>query len=262
MALLSHLARSYWRHLRKAGNRHDVHSPFVYDLVDKALRPRTPSATYADIEALRKELLRSTDILNVTDLGAGSRKDNNRRRAVRSIARSALKPRRQAEQLARIAAYFNPATILELGTSLGITTLYLARASDHAQVHTIEGCPETAAVAARNFERLKAGNIIPYTGSFTDRLPSVLDSMGRLDLAFIDGHHSSGPTMAYFEQCLAHSHNDTVFIFDDIHWSADMELAWRSIQGHPRVTVTIDLFHYGLAFLRREQQREHFRLRY
>lgn len=262
MALIPYPVQSYFRHIRAAGNRHDVHSPFIYELVLKALRPETAREQYRDIEDLRADLLRSADMITVTDLGAGSRLENSPRRTIRSIAKIALKPRRQAEQLARIISHFQPSTLLELGTSLGITTLYLARAAPSARVHTIEGCPQTAAVAARNFALFSTGNIIPHVGSFTDLLPRVLAETERLDFAFIDGHHRSAPTLDYFECCLVRAHNDTVFIFDDIHWSADMEKAWEAIKGHARVTVTVDLFHYGLVFLRREQQREHFKLRY
>lgn len=262
MVLLPHPAKAYLHHLLQAGNRHDVHSPFVYDLVCQVLRKRTPSGLHGDIELLRKQLLRSTGVITVTDLGAGSRRHHSAERRVRDIAATALKPRRQAEQLARIAAYFSPDTILELGTSLGITTLYMARSAPAATVHTIEGCPATAAIAAGHFRQMHAANIVAHTGSFRDMLPGILDGISQLDLAYIDGHHQGGPTLDYFTQCLAKSHNDTVFIFDDIHWSTDMERAWEVIKAHPSITVTIDLFHFGLVFLRQEQQREHFKLRY
>jgi predicted O-methyltransferase YrrM len=83
-----------------------------------------------------------------------------------------------------------------------------------------------------------------------------------LDLVFIDGHHLKDPTLDYFEQCLGKAHNDSVFILDDIHWSQGMEEAWEQVKHHPRVSVTIDLYTMGLVFLRSEQAREHFRLRY
>ncbi|MBX2984221.1 MAG: class I SAM-dependent methyltransferase [Flavobacteriales bacterium] len=262
MALLSHPARAYLRHLRKAGNRHDVHSPFVFKLVVDVLRKRTPLEGHAETERLRSALLRDLRTITVTDLGAGSRSTNHSERRVRDIARTALKPRRQAEQLARITHYFNPRNVLELGTSLGITTLYLARSVPEARVHTIEGCPAIATIAQENFNTRKTGNIIPYVGSFSDQLPLVLDSMDSLDLAFLDGHHAAAPTLDYFERCLVKAHNDTVFVLDDIHWSEDMERAWAAIKAHPRVTVTIDLYHFGIVFIRKEQQREDFVLRY
>lgn len=262
MAFLPHPVRTWIHHRLTAGNRHDVHSPFVFALVNGALRKRTPRERFAAIEELRRELLHDPAIITVTDLGAGSRTHRGRTRRISAIARTALKPRAQAEQLARIAEHVRPGTVLELGTSLGLTTLYLSRALPTAQVHTLEGCPATAARAQMHFQRTAATNITLHTGAFREQLPQVLARMERLDMAFIDGHHAFAPTLDYFEQCLAKAHNDTVFVFDDIHWSADMERAWSAIRVHPRVTVTIDLYHFGLVFLRREQQREHFRLRY
>lgn len=262
MPLLSHPVRAYLRHLRHAGNRHDVHSPFVFALVVQVLRKRTPRAEFADIEKLRMKLLADRRMIAVTDLGAGSRRGNTQQRQVGGIAKNSLKPRRQAEMLARMVRYFKPATVLELGTSLGTTTLYLSRAATTGCVHTIEGCPAIAAIAQQNFSANRTENITPHIGPFAEQLPSVLSSMERLDFAFIDGHHAAGPTLDYFEQCLARSHNDTVFIFDDIHWSEGMEEAWVAIKAHPKVTVTIDLFHFGIVFLRKEQQREDFVLRY
>ncbi len=257
-----HHVRAYLRHIHQAGNRHDVHSPFVFALVLDVLRKRGANKECGDIEQLRSELLKRDDTVNVTDLGAGSQRSNAPYRKVREIARTALKPRPQAEMLFRLARYFQPKTILELGTSFGISTLYLARAARGAAVHTIEGSPSIAAIAQHNFKQLDASNIVPHVGSFHDRLPEVLHGIERLDMIFIDGHHAKAPTLANFENCLTKAHNESIFIFDDIHWSPEMEEAWEAIQAHQQVTVTIDLLHLGLVFLRKEQQREHFRLRY
>ncbi|MEO8734318.1 MAG: class I SAM-dependent methyltransferase [Flavobacteriales bacterium] len=262
MSTLSHHLRAYLRHLQNAGNRHDVHSPFVYALVVDVLRKRGSNRECSDIEQLRTELLKRSDIIHITDLGAGSQRSNIPDRKVRDIARTALKPRAQAEMLFRLARYFKPRTILELGTSFGITTLYLARAARDAAVHTIEGSPSIAAIAQQNFKQLDASNIVPHVGSFHDRLPEVLRGLERLDMIFIDGHHAKTPTLENFECCLSNANNESVFIFDDIHWSPEMEEAWEAIKTHTQVTVTIDLLHMGLVFLRKEQQREHFRLRY
>ncbi|MBZ0206706.1 MAG: class I SAM-dependent methyltransferase [Flavobacteriales bacterium] len=262
MAFPTHQLRAFLRHLRLAGNRHSVHSPFVFSLVEEALRQRSDSPRFPDLEKLRGALLKDARFIPVTDLGAGSHRTNSPERRVRDIAKSALKPKRQAELLHRIARYFQPRTVLELGTSFGITTLYLARAAEQGQVITIEGSPGIHAIAEQNFLTADQRNIRSLLGSFDERLTAVLDSIEQLDLAFVDGHHAKEPTLRYFDQCLAKAHNDSIFIFDDIHWSVDMEEAWEAIQVHPQVTVTIDLFHFGIVFLRKEQQREHFRLRY
>ena len=253
---------SYLGHLVKARTRHGVHSPFVYDLISQVLRPSDELPEFAPMEKLREDLLHSEQTIRVNDLGAGSRVFDLPARRVADIARSAMKPPRQAQLLFRLARYFQAEHVLELGTSFGISTLYLAKGAEEGQVTTIEGCPQTCRIAQHHFEQLKQRNIQPVLGSFRTRLPEVLGRMERLDLAFIDGHHAKEPTLEYFEQCLAKAHNDTVFVFDDIHWSRGMEEAWEMIKAHERVTVTIDLYNMGLVFLRREQVPQHFVLRY
>ncbi len=253
---------SFIGHLVKARTRHGVHSPFVYDLIERVLRPRDEFPEFRAIEALRDDLLSSEQTIRVNDLGAGSRVFDLPIRRVADTARTALKQPQQAALLFRLARYFDVATVLELGTSFGISTLYLARGAENGRVHTIEGCPQTYRIAQHHFEQLRQRNIIPVLGSFRTKLPEVLQRIDRLDLAFLDGHHAKEPTVDYFEQCLAKSHNNSVFVLDDIHWSKGMEEAWEAIKSHPRVTVTIDLYNMGLVFLRSEQAKEHFTLRY
>lgn len=262
MLALLHPGFAYIRHRLRAGNRHDVHSPFVYELIEQALRPSASGGSHPGAEELRKRMRASDQRIAVADLGAGSHRNNAEHRRVAGIARTALKPRKRAEQLARIVAHFNPHTLVELGTSLGITTLYLAQAAPQARVHTIEGAPAIATIAGSNFKAAGTANIRLHIGSFQEKLPRVLATMEQLDLAYIDGHHAEEPTLHYFVQCLEKAHNDTVFLFDDIHWSKGMERAWARVRAHEQVTVSIDLYHLGLVFLRKEQQKEHFTLRY
>lgn len=253
---------SWLNHLVKARTRHGVHSPFVYDLIERVLRSSSGQPDFSAIEDLREELLESDQTIRVNDLGAGSRKLDLPVRAVSDMARTALKPAKQARMLYRLAHYFEARDVLELGTSFGISTLYLAAGADGGVVHTIEGCPQTQRIAQHNFDRMRQRNIRTHLGSFRSKLPEVLKRIEHLDIVFIDGHHDLEPTMEYFEQCLAKAHNGTLFILDDIHWSAGMEQAWERVKAHARVTVTIDLYDMGLVFLREEQAPQHFRLRY
>ena len=253
---------SYLGHLVKARNRHGVHSPFVYELISQVLRPSDALPEFEAMERLREDLLHSEQTIRVNDLGAGSRVFDLPTRNVSDIARTALKGPKQAQMLFRLARYFDVTHALELGTSFGISTLYLARGASEGTVHTIEGCPQTLRIAQHHFEQLDQRNIDPVLGSFRTRLPEVLQRIERLDLVFIDGHHAKEPTLDYFEQCLGRSHNGTLLILDDIHWSRGMEEAWEQVKAHPKVTVTIDLFNMGLVFLRSEQAKEHFVLRY
>lgn len=253
---------SYLGHLVKARTRHGVHSPFVYELTSQVLRPGKAISEFEAIEALREDLLFSEQTIRVNDLGAGSHVFDLPVRRVADIARTAIKSPDQAQMLFRLARYLGARNVLELGTSFGITTLYMAMGADEGKVHTIEGCPQTMRIAQHHFDQLKQENILPILGSFRTRLPETLQRMGSVDLVFLDGFHAKEPTLDHFEQCLAKSHNDTVFVFDDIHWSKGMEQAWSAVKEHDQVTVTIDLYNMGFAFLRKEQAKEHFTLRY
>lgn len=253
----------YWLH---SGNAHGLHSPFVYGLYTTVICHDGKFAAYARVEKRRQALLASDEVLEVCDFGAGSRLGGagTRRRAVRDIARHAAKPPRLGQLLFRLVNHFQPATVLELGTSLGLTTAYLASAATRAQVLTYEGCPATAAVARVTFAELGLHNAQLIEGNLDQTLPATLAALGPtpLDFVFFDGNHRYEPTLRYFEQCLANAHENSVFVLDDIHWSEEMERAWAAIKAHPAVTVTVDVFYMGLVFFRKKQPRQDFRLRY
>ncbi|QKG57455.1 class I SAM-dependent methyltransferase [Hymenobacter sp. BRD128] len=256
---------AYLRYWLRSGNAHGLHSPFVFGLYTAVIRHTGEYGAFARIEKRRQELLASDQIIAITDFGAGSQVAGagGRRRAVRDIARHSAKAPRLAQLLFRLVNHFQPRTALELGTSLGLTTAYLASADSRQQVITFEGCPNTAAVARETFEKLGIKNVRLEDGNLDHTLPTTLASLPQpLDFVFFDGNHRYEPTLRYFEQCLAKAHEDSVFVFDDIHWSADMERAWAAIKAHPSVTVTIDLFYVGLVFFRKKQPREDFWLRY
>ena len=254
-------AKDYLLHRFKAKTRHGVHSPFVYRLIDKVIYDFEPKKVYAGIEALRKQLLNDKRSIQVTDLGAGSKVNNDQTKKISDIARNALKPRRLAQLLYRLAADLKPLNIIELGTCLGITTVYLQNASPKAKVYSLEGSPETAAVALETFQKAGLTNIAEITGNFDDTLPGVIKELDQLDFVFVDGNHQRDATIKYFEWCLAKVHEDTMLIFDDIYWSEGMKEAWQEIKAHPRVTVTVDLFWIGLVFFKQGRAKEDFLVR-
>ncbi|MBK8340049.1 MAG: class I SAM-dependent methyltransferase [Flavobacteriales bacterium] len=264
LSMSDHLQRvgSYLNHLVKARTAHGVHSPFVYELVTQVIRERAALPEFAAIERLREDLWESDQTIRVNDLGAGSRVLDLPVRGVADMARSAMKPARQGQLLFRLARYFRPRTVLELGTSFGISTLYLAMGADEGEVTTIEGCPQTYRIAQHHFDQMRCGTIHPHLGSFKTQLPEVLKRLDHVDLVFFDGHHLKEPTLDYFMMCMEHTSSGSVLVFDDIHWSRGMEEAWEVVKAHPRVTVTIDLYDMGLVFLRTEQATQHFRIRY
>ena len=253
---------AYLRFWLRSGNAHGLHSPFVFGLYTGAVRHTGHFRAYEKVEARRRQLLASDRSIAVTDLGAGSHTGAGRQRRVADIARTAAKPPRLGKLLFRLVNYFRPSTILELGTSLGLTTAYLAAADSRSRVLTFEGCPNVAAVARETFAELELSNIELIEGNLDDTLAPSLEALdGPVDFVFFDGNHRYEPTLRYFEQCRAKAHEHSVFVLDDIHWSADMERAWEAIKARPDVRLTVDLFYIGLVFFRTNQPKQHFWLR-
>ena len=250
------LASKYIRYYLGSSNSkgHGIHSPFVFDLVTRVLNDNRNFYIYESIERLRKELLNNATEITIEDFGAGSRIKQSPIRKVATIAASSLKPKEFSQLLFRLVHHFAPSTILELGTSLGITSSYLAAANASARVVTMEGSPAVATIARSNFIQLGLTNIELVTGNFEDTLAETLAGMEQVDFAFLDGNHRYEPTIRYFNAVLEKSHANTVIVLDDIHWSKEMEAAWEEVKKHPSVTLTVDLFYIGLVFLRKEQQ--------
>ncbi|MFI5163768.1 MAG: O-methyltransferase [Bacteroidia bacterium] len=250
----------YIKYLLSAKTPQGIHSPFVFELVNEVINKKGSYYAFEKIENLRKKLLISLREIEVTDLGTG----RSGKRTISEIAERSLKSEKYAQLLFRLVNHFKPNTILELGTSLGISTSYLASANPKAKVITIEGCPNIANEAKSNFKTLGLNNVELVVGSFDSVLPAVLRQLPTADcqLFFFDGNHREEPTLNYFSQCLEFADNNSIFIFDDIHWSDEMENAWEEIKSNSKITVTIDLFFLGLVFFRKEQTREHFVVRY
>lgn len=245
------------------GKGHGIHSPFVFDFVTNVLNDKRSFYCYKTIEYIREELKQNETVLAIEDFGAGSHTKQYHQRKVSSIASSALKPAKFSQLLFRMVDHYQPNTILELGTSLGITTSYLACAKNDARVITMEGSPAIASVAKQNFARLQLQNVELVTGNFDDTLPDVLATVSSPDFVFIDGNHRKQPTLNYFNQLLPKTNEHSVLIFDDIHWSKEMEEAWHLIKENERVSLSIDLFFIGIVFFRKEnKEKQHFVIRF
>lgn len=252
---------AYFKHRLKSKNRHGTHSPFVYKLLDEVIYLKGSYYNYEKIDFIRKKMERDPRIIQITDFGAGSKKLTNQRK-IAEIAKTSVKSKKLAELLYRLVLHFKPKSILELGTSLGITTCYLASANTKCPVYTIEGDPIIRNLAIENFKELNLKNIKSIEGNFADVLPKVLQELGGVDFAFIDGNHRKEPTLRYFNALVDKMPNGGILIFDDIYWSKEMTEAWNDIVKSDKINVTIDLFYFGIAFIRKEQVKEHFTIRF
>jgi predicted O-methyltransferase YrrM len=245
------------------GKGHGIHSPFVFDLIKNVLNDNRNFYAYQQIENLREHLLKNETIIEVEDFGAGSAISKTNKRTVAEIVRSAAKSEKLGKLLFRIANHYQPKTMIELGTSAGSSSAYLASALPNSRLITIEGSPAIAAIAKKNFSTLGLSNIDLLTGNFDDILPKILEKYPVIDLAFIDGNHRKKPTLNYFNLLSQHISDFSVLIFDDIHWSSDMEEAWQEIKNDERVMLTVDLFFLGIVFFKSDLiTKQHFIIRF
>ncbi len=246
----------------KAGDEHDIHSPFVYDLYTNVITAKSTYYAFEKIESIRAKMLLSEENIPVHDFGTGGEEKNQRILSLNYITKNFVKPKEEAQLLFRLVNFFRPENILELGTSLGITTLYLAMPDSKSKLVTVEGCPNVSAVAGKNFKRCGMGNITQVTGEFSKSLPQALSHFKKIDFAYFDGNHRKDATLSYFNSCLPFHHHDSVFVFDDIYWSKEMSMAWNEIRNHPAVTLSIDLYRLGIILFRDSLPKQHFKLKF
>lgn len=245
-----------------SSDAHGLHSPFLFKFYTTILKGTDPIPDCGRWEEIRSSLKQNHRGLKIVDMGAGSQFQKTDVRKVSDIARNALKPPKLAQFLYRLAYQEQPSVVLELGTSLGISSLYLASATPDGIVYTIEGS-ETVAEVAREVH-LQSGlrNIRLITGNFDDRLPDLIGNLiSDRFMLYIDGNHQKEATLRYFNWALEKAGENTVIIFDDIHWSEGMEDAWEIIKEHPRVTMSIDIFFMGIIYFKKVYNKQHFMLR-
>ncbi|NQW35753.1 MAG: class I SAM-dependent methyltransferase [Flavobacteriales bacterium] len=252
---------SYFKFLVKSTNKHGIHSPFVFDFtyncLDKKLNKSHP--VFQSFLSYKNQLKSDKTSIEVNDFGAGSKHFKSNHLIISDMEKYAGISNIKAKLLIKIIDYFKPLNVLELGTSLGLSTLILSQ-QNQSNVITIEGCPETSNFAKSHLKQLGLNSISFITSKFSKILPKMT-SENKFDFIYFDGNHQKEATLDYFNQCLKTTHNDSLFIFDDIYLSKEMQEAWREMMAHPKVSVSIDLFHFGLLFFRTEQSKQYFYIR-
>ncbi len=259
------LAKKYLYYYLYASNSkgHGIHSPFVFEFIKFVLNDKKIYDCYLTVEKQRQILLNDKTVIEVEDFGAGSTVIKTNRRVVKDIAASSLKPKKYSQLLFRMIQFYNKKYVLELGTSFGITTSYIASAKNNHTVTSMEGSQSIANIAQQNFNTLQLKNINIITGDFEKILFPFLNNSATIDFAFLDGNHRKIPTLQYFQQILFKSKEETIVVFDDIHWSKEMEEAWAEIKAHDSVTLSIDLFFIGIVFLKKDfKVKQHFSIRF
>lgn len=254
------LAIRYLKYLFTSQNNSSLHSPHVYEFVTNIVYQKTKNNSVREIKKLRSLLYNRNEYIFITDFGAGSTINKSKKRKIKDIAKNSSKNSKYGELLYRIVEFYKPKKILELGTSFGISTCYLAKGNINSRLQTFEGCPSTAKIAQQNFKQLEIKNTDIIVGDFKNTLAKNINT--DIDLAFVDGNHNKQSTIEYFEIILKKSNNKTILVFDDIHWSSEMEQAWKHIKESKKTTVTIDLFFIGIVFLDKKLSKEDYIIRF
>jgi len=254
-------ASRFLRYALSARNQHFIHPPFAYTLYDSVITGNQQSPLHHQIAQRRAELSQSKEFIQVTDFGAGSKRSGLSERKISDIARFGISKANFSNLFYRLGCTLENPVVFELGTSIGLNTLYLS-SIPNAKVYSLEGCPQLARLARDEFQNQAAGNIHLQIGNIDETLPDLIKNFERLDMVLLDANHRLEPTLKYFELCLSKASEECIFVFDDIHWSAEMEKAWAAIKQHHRVTLTMDLFKVGLAFIRPLREKQHYTLWY
>lgn len=251
----------YLGYLLTSKSKHGIHSPFVYDFTTQIINKANENIQkYHPFEHIRYRMLKTKSIIEMEDFGAkGPRKYNVR---VSKLVKNASKMAKYGRLLNKICERFQPSYAIEIGTNVGISALYQASALQNGYLFTLEGSPACVDLARFNIQKAGLQNVQVIQGNFDEILPKVVENIPQIDYVFFDGNHSMEATLRYFKECKKKAHNNSIFIFDDINWSMDMQECWEMIKRDEDVRVSIDLFVMGIVFFRKEQEKEHFKIRF
>ncbi len=253
MAINFHQIKNYIKHYFIAKrNGHGVHSPFAYQLCEEVFYNANHFYDFDALKKIRTSLLADSTELVIEDLGAGSKTFHSNKRKINEIARKGISTVKQSEILYKLINFLNCANNVELGTSIGLNTMYMAKANKTGKVISIDGSKSLVAFAGDLTKKNLVNNVEFINANFDSALPELLNKLNSLDLLYVDGNHTYEATLNYFKLALEKKQNNTVLIFDDIYWSPQMTSAWKEIKQHSAVTLSIDTFYFGLIFFKEE----------
>jgi predicted O-methyltransferase YrrM len=263
MSLLNNIS-DYLKYCFVSKSAHGIHSPFVYKFITELLEFHNEDYyQFTELAEVRKQLSKNNTVIEITDFGAGSKVFKDNKRKISDLVKHGTSKRKFSELYFKLVNFTDSQFVVELGTSIGLNTLYLAKSNSKSTIYTLEGCPELAKFSKNLFEKQNIQNVYLINDTFEKAFPKLLNEIPKLDFLYVDGNHNYQSTLNYFKLGLEKKHNHSVFVFDDINWNTEMKKAWEEIKNHPEVTLSLDLFSVGIIFFRKEQkEKEHFVLKY
>lgn len=251
------------KYLWDGKTRYLIHSPFIYNLIKHLIVDKRHYYAFDDIAAAVKQLKNNTTQVPINQLGAGSQVHRASQQTISSLVRNTGIPAKYGRLLFRLINHYQLKNIVELGTGTGVSTLYMAAACKQGKLISLEGNTPLAQVAQNQLDALGYKHATVVSGPFDETLQTALQSLGKVDLAFLDGNHQKEPTLQYFNQLLPHLQNHSVVVLDDINWSAEMTDTWETLKQHPQVHLSINLYRMGILFMNNDfRQPQHIALYY
>ncbi|MBQ3656101.1 MAG: class I SAM-dependent methyltransferase [Bacteroidales bacterium] len=242
-------------------NGHRVHSPNIFNFFKGAIFYKG-DVDYSLAENSRKNFINSDEKIFVLSIGAKGDGKTLKEKKISEIASRSSSYGKYGRLLQRISRYLKPQKILELGTSLGIGTLYLSAGCPTSKVITVEASKETKEFAAKNFSELGLKNIESINAKFDDCLEEILQQNPDIELIYVDGNHTKEATKKYFSLIAQYAKKETVAVFDDINWSKEMSSAWKEIKTSAAVSVSIETLRMGIVFFDKTLTEKYYIARY
>lgn len=239
-------------------SKYKIHSPLIHELIENVLNKEKIFYSFLGIEHLRSLLLKDSSPILIHNLGKGSHTIKGLKTTIKNLTKKVQSSPKKAQILFKLINFYDSKSILEIGTSLGLTTAYLSNANKNSSVTTIEGDPNLYLLAKKNFQKLSLKNITIHNGDFDILLPKIFKN--KFDFIFFDGNHSKEATLKYFNWALDNYNEEAIFVFDDIYWSNGMKEAWMEIYNHPKVMMSLDIFSLGIVFFKKNREKEHINL--
>ena len=244
-----------------AKTKHAAHSPFLYNFINAVFGKTTAEDSLQICLQEKMKLFRDNSELKVTDYGTGSKCGSEYMSSVCKQAKRSLKSKSEVQYLYQFASYYKPALIVEMGTSFGISTMAMSMALPNSVILSFEGCPETAQRAKKMFKKRNIHNISIIIGNIDEVFEGALPNEKTFDLAIVDANHTYEHTLKYFFMLKSMRNSKSVIIFDDIHWSKDINNAWNEIKADKDVQLSVETWNYGFVFFNPDLSKQDFILR-
>ena len=218
-----------------------VHSPFTYNLITKVIEEKTPYYVFEDIENFRKNLLYKENPPEVPTAQETQTKN-------------------YGALLFRLINFFKCSTVLQIGSSTGVMSLYLAlplrNSCDCYALEKRTGLLDSARMFAENHS-LK--NLHWLEGDYEENLFRLKREVTFFDFIFINTTGDSERTREALRLAGTFVCPDTVMVIDNIQRDKSMKKLWQELKNRGDVGLTIDLLSLGLVFFNTRLHKQHYK---